>query len=91
MPKYLVWAALGSVVVLALVIWGIASFFAGGPETADGRPFSSTGKSRRTMTCHLSQPMTFVDKHVCIYECENGEKSRVEGVERCLKVIEVNL
>jgi hypothetical protein len=39
--------------------------------------------------CNFEKEIYLSDKKVCLYECPKGEKSRIEGVEKCLKTIEI--
>jgi hypothetical protein len=68
---------------LAGLIWATAVFFAPPVEYVP-----RLNRSKPIM-CSKDQELLLGNKKVCIYSCENGEKSRVEGVEKCLAKIEL--
>jgi len=43
----------------------------------------------RREICSFEKEIYLSDKKVCLYACSKGEKSRVEGVEKCLKTVEL--
>jgi hypothetical protein len=71
---------------LAAVIWLLAWFF----QSQMGISFdiNSSASRKRGVICTKVQEMTFVFKKVCIYQCPDGEKARIDGMDKCLKEIE---
>jgi len=47
------------------------------------------GRSKKHMICQLNSHLELSGKRVCLYDCEDGTKTRIEGVERCLPKVEV--
>ena len=76
----------GIAVILLATIWGIAELSGNAPE----RIWESQSFMRRkTVICHkMSEDVQF-DGKVCIYMCEDGEKTRVDKLKMCLPKIEI--
>ena len=41
------------------------------------------------MICTKEKELTQIPHMICIYLCEDGSKTRIEGVDKCLKEIEI--
>ncbi len=58
------------------------------PATDIVRQLNRPRETRREI-CSFEKEIYLSDKKICLYACSKGEKSRVEGVEKCLKTIEI--
>jgi hypothetical protein len=68
---------------LAVILW-----FTARPATDAVRQMSRPHENRHEI-CTFEKEIYLSDKKVCLYECPKGGKSRIEGVEKCLKTIEL--
>ncbi len=68
---------------LIAVIWILAIIFGVGEE--------ATGKAsrRKIVTCSKEKEIVISSKKICIYSCENGEKTQTSGLDKCLNKIEL--
>ncbi len=41
------------------------------------------------MICTKEQELVQLPRKICIYHCADGEKTRIEGVDKCLQIIEL--
>ena len=73
-------------VTLLAVIWGVAHF-GGGDEFHDFGP--THGLGHKTIACYKLTEDVQLDGHVCIYMCEDGEKTRLDHLKACLPKIEL--
>ena len=44
---------------------------------------------KRGMICTREKELVQIPRKICIYLCEDGSKTRIEGVDKCLKEIEI--
>ena len=78
--KILIGLAIGA--ALAITIWLSIR-----PASEAVRQFNHSHDNHREV-CTFEKEIYLSDKKVCLYECPKGGKSRIEGVEKCLKTIE---
>ena len=68
---------------MTLIIWGVAKL------TMKDAPISYY-QHRPRVICHLKQDLHYTSEKVCIYDCDNGQKSKTEGVKTCLERLELD-
>ena len=73
-------------IALLAVIWGVARF---GPGETFHDYGPTRGAGRKTVICYKISEDVQVDGKVCVYMCEDGEKTRVDKLRTCLPRIEV--
>ena len=44
---------------------------------------------KRGIICTRENELVQIPRKICIYLCEDGSKTRIEGVDKCLKEIEI--
>jgi hypothetical protein len=72
---------------LALLIWLLAWFFQS--QLQISFDVNKTNSRKRGIVCTKIQEIPFVMKKVCIYMCPDGEKTRIDGIDKCLQEIEL--
>jgi len=73
----------------AVVAVGIVAFLPKSAPAPKKEPAVRVVQPGRPTMCKLVQEMHMSGKNMCIYDCGRGQKSRVEGVEKCLPEIEI--
>ena len=74
-------------VSLALLIWLLAWIFQSQFDISFD--VNNVRSRKRGIVCTKMKEMTFATKKICIYMCPDGEKTRIDGIERCLQEIEL--
>jgi hypothetical protein len=65
------------------IIWVLAILF-GGADDASGK-----GSRKKSVICTKDKEILISSKKICIYSCENGEKTQTSGLDKCLAKIEL--
>jgi len=79
----------GVAVILILVIAALSYVPGFSLSTPNDLNPAANHIKRRGMICTRDKELVFVEKKICIYVCADGEKARVDGIEKCLKEIEL--
>ena len=73
---------------LLLVIIGLSILF-DFHMSNDLNPLASHAPKKRGIVCTKEQEITLGLKKVCIYNCDNGERTRIDGMDKCLREMEL--
>lgn len=73
--------------LLVGVIWGVSIVF--GVSLSQNVSDMMFIKKHGTIVCKKQSELQNSSGNTCIYLCENGEKTRVDNVQKCLKRIEI--
>lgn len=76
----------GIAVLLLATIWGVARLSG---DSGDPYWVPPSGVRGKTTICYKMSEDVQADGRVCIYMCEDGEKTRVDHLKTCLPKIEI--